>query len=347
MSAASPLDLASLGASLSEPTAGVVRTLAALDGDLIVLGAGGKMGPSLARMARRALDAADGDRRRDVLAVSRWSDAGAAAELEAHGVRVIHADLLDRAAVDALPYVKNVVFMAGQKFGTGGDPAQTWAMNTIVPAWCGERFAGARQVVFSTGNVYPLTSAAGFGANEATPPAPVGEYAMSCLGRERVMTALGQRHASPLVLYRLNYACALSYGVLTDLALKVRDGVPIDLTMGTVNVIWQRDANAIALMLLLHGGVPAVPVNVTGLEPQRVRTLAEALGSRLGRTPEFAGSEAPDALLSDARGLQTRFGDALPVTPLSDLLDWTAAWVAARRPLLGKATKFEVRDGRF
>ncbi len=345
MSAAPPLD--DLSAALSEPTVGVMNTLASLDGDLLVLGAGGKMGPSLARMARRALDAADGGRGRAVLAVSRWSDASQADELTAAGVRVIHADLLDRAAVDALPYAKNVVFMAGQKFGTGGDPAQTWAMNVIVPAWCGERFAGARQVVFSTGNVYPLTPANGFGANEATPPAPVGEYAMSCLGRERVMTALGQRHASPVVLYRLNYACALTYGVLTDLAVKVRDGVPIDLTMGTVNVIWQRDANAIALMLLSQGGMPAVPVNVTGPEPHTVRSLAEALGDRLGRTPAFVGTEAADALLSDARGLVTRLGDALPLTPIGDLLDWTAAWVAAKRPLLGKATKFEVRDGRF
>jgi hypothetical protein len=240
-----------------------------------------------------------------------------------------------------------VIFMAGQKFGTGGDPAQTWAMNTIVPAWCGERFAGARQVVFSTGNVYPLTSASGLGATEATAPAPIGEYAMSCLGRERVMSALGSRHRSPVVLYRLNYACALTYGVLTDLAVKVRDGTSIDLTMGTVNVIWQGDANVIALMLLAHGGVPAVPANVTGLEPHTVRSLALALGERLGREPHFAGAEAADALLSDARSLQTRFGHDLPMMPLTQLLDWTAEWVRADRPLLGKATKFEVRDGNF
>lgn len=342
-----PYDLATLDDALSEPTPAVVRTLAALDGDIIVLGAGGKMGPSLTRMARRALDAADGGRGRDVIAVSRWSDAAAAAQLETAGVRLIRADLLDRAAVDALPFAPNVIFMAGQKFGTGGDPSQTWAMNTIVPAWCGERFAGARQVVFSTGNVYPLSATSGHGASELTPPAPVGEYAMSCLGRERVMTALGARHASPAVLYRLNYACALTYGVLTDLAVKVRDGMPIDITMGSVNVIWQRDANAIALLLLAHGGVPAVPVNVTGLEPHTVRVLATALGDRLGRAAEFTGSEAPDALLSDARALRSRLGADLPEMPLAQLLDWTAAWVRAERPLLGKATKFEVRDGRF
>ena len=346
-SADTPHNPDSLDDALSQPTDAVVETLRQLDGDIIVLGAGGKMGPSLARMARRALDAADGERRRDVIAVSRWSDASAAAQLEAAGVRLLRADLLDRAAVDALPFAPNVLFMAGQKFGTGGDPSQTWAMNTIVPAWCGERFAGARQVVFSTGNVYPLTPVLGTGATEVTPPAPVGEYAMSCLGRERVMSALGARHRSPVVLYRLNYACALTYGVLTDLAVKVRDGVPIDLTMGAVNVIWQGDANAIALMLHAHGGVPAVPVNVTGASSLAVHALADALGARLGRAPIFTGIEASDALLSDARALQIRLGSQLPAMPLDQLLDWTADWVRNARPLLGKATKFEVRDGKF
>ena len=342
-----PHDLPSLDTALSEPTPALVRTLANLDGDIIVLGAGGKMGPSLARMARRALDAADGDRRRTVTAVSRWSDAAAVEALDAAGVQCIRADLLDRAAVDALPFALNVIFMAGQKFGTGGDPATTWAMNTIVPAWCGERFAGARQVVFSTGNVYPLTPRDSHGADESTPPAPIGEYAMSCLGRERVMSALGARHASPVALYRLNYACALTYGVLTDLAVKVRDGVDVNIAMSAVNVIWQRDANAIALMLLSHAAQPALPVNVTGLETLSVRALATALGERLGRAPTFTGVEAPDALLSDARAMRSRFGADLSLMPLDQLLDWTADWVQSRRPLLGKATKFEVRDGRF
>jgi nucleoside-diphosphate-sugar epimerase len=342
-----PHTLAALDDALSTPTRALIETLATIDGDIIVLGAGGKMGPSLARMARRALDAADGDRRRAVIAVSRWSNAAAVEPLDAAGVQCIRADLLDRAAVDALPFAPNVIFMAGQKFGTGGDPSATWAMNTIVPAWCGERFAGARQVVFSTGNVYPLTSRERHGADEATAPAPIGEYAMSCLGRERVLSALGARHMSPVSLYRLNYACALTYGVLTDLAVKVRDGVPVDVTMGAVNVLWQGDANAIALMLLGHASVPSVAVNVTGLDVLRVRDLAAALGERLGRAPVLTGTEAPDALLSDARGLRTRFGESLTLLPLNTLLDWTADWVRAERPLLGKATRFEVRDGKF
>jgi nucleoside-diphosphate-sugar epimerase len=347
MPAHAPHDLATLDGELSTPPPALIDNLGRLDGDIIVLGAGGKMGPSLARMARRALDASASGARRTVTAVSRWSDQRAAAALAATGVQVFHADLLDRAAVDALPFAPNVVFMAGQKFGSGNDPSQTWAMNTIVPAWCGERFAGARQVVFSTGNVYPLTPMGGAGASESTPPAPVGEYAMSCLGRERVLSALGTRHASPVTLFRLNYACALTYGVLTDLAVKVLHGTPIDLTMGAVNVIWQGDANAIALLLLSHAAVPAVPVNVTGTSSHTVRALAEALGARLGRAPIFTGVEASDALLSDARGLHARFGDQVPLMPVDQLLDWTADWVRNARPLLGKATKFEVRDGRF
>ena len=342
-----PQSEAELDDALSAPPASLVRTLAEIDGPIVVLGAGGKMGPSLTRMARRAMDDADGARRREVFAVSRWSETHAADALRRDGVTVLSADLSDRRAVDALPWAPNVIFMAGQKFGTGGDPAQTWGMNAIVPAWCGERYAGARQVVFSTGNVYPLTRTDSHGASEATPPAPIGEYAMSCLGRERVMTALGGWHQSPVALVRLNYACALTYGVLTDIAVKVRDGVPVDVTMGAVNVIWQGDANAIALRLLAHCGVPAVPVNLTGLITLRVRDLATALGARLGREPVITGTEAADALLSDARALPSRFDGDLELMPLETLLDWTASWVSAGLPLLGKATKFEVRDGRF
>ncbi|HYW50903.1 MAG TPA: hypothetical protein VE861_09865 [Gemmatimonadaceae bacterium] len=341
-----PRDISALDDALSEPSDGLVQLFRELDGDLVILGAGGKMGPSLAMMARRAMSLADGGERRSVVAVSRWSNEAVAHALDAAGVIVKHADLRHQSSVESLPYARNVIFMAGQKFGSGGDPASTWMMNTVVPVWCGDRYAGARQVVFSTGNVYPLSPATGPGVNESTPPAPVGEYAMSCLGRERVMTALGDMLTSPVALYRLNYACALTYGVLTDLAVKVRDGVPVDVTMGAVNVIWQRDANDIALRLLAHAATPAIAVNVTGIETLLVRTLATLLGERLGRTPVFTGIEAHDALLSDARALASRFPDLTPM-PLTQLLDWTADWVGAGRPLLGKATKFEVRDGRF
>lgn len=341
-----PRDLDELDDALSEPHAIAVRALGALDGDVIVLGAGGKMGPTLARMARRALDAAGAGSRR-VIAVSRWSDARAAAALRAHGVEVLAADLLDRTQVDALPDAANVVFMAGQKFGSASDVVQTWAMNAVVPAWCAERYAGSRQVVFSTGNVYPFVPVASGGAGETTPPAPVGEYAMSCLARERVSAALGARHGSPMVLLRLNYACALTYGVLTDLAVRVRDGEPIDLTMGHVNVCWQGDANAVALALLARTSMPAVAVNVTGAATLAVEALAHALADRLGVTPLLVGTPAPDALLSDASALATHLDDTPPALPLDTLLDWTAEWVAAGRPLLGKPTRFSVRDGKF
>lgn len=346
MTSLCPADLAALDDALSTPSDGLVQHFRELDGNLVILGAGGKMGPSLALMARRAMDIADDGRRRRVFAVSRWSDAGPVDALEKAGVIVQRADLRHQSSVQSIPYAQNVIFMAGQKFGTAGDAAATWMMNTIVPVWCGDRFGGARQVVFSTGNVYPLSAADGTGADESTPPAPVGEYAMSCLGRERVMSALGDMLTSPVVLYRLNYACALTYGVLTDLAVKVRDGVPIDVTMGAVNVIWQRDANDVALRLLRHAATPAIAVNVTGIETLQVRTLATALGRRLDREPVFTGVEAADALLSDAGALHARFPDYRPMSP-ELLLDWTAEWVGAGRPLLGKATKFEVRDGRF
>lgn len=341
-----PTTLDELDDALSAPSAQAVAALAALEGDVIVLGAGGKMGPTLARMARRALDAAGGGERR-VIAVSRWHDARAAESLRAHGVEVVAADLLDRRQVDALPFAPNVVFMAGQKFGTATDPSQTWAMNAVVPAWCAERYAGARQVVFSTGNVYPFVPVASGGAREDTPPAPIGDYAMSCLARERVSAALGARHGSPVVLLRLNYACALTYGVLTDLAVTLRDGRPVDLAMGHVNVCWQGDANAIALALLARAAVPAVPVNVTGVEVLAVETLARALAERLDVTPAFTGTPATDALLSDASALATHLGGDPPALPLDTLLDWTAEWVRTGRPLLGKPTKFTVRDGRF
>ncbi len=314
-----PKTTAELLDALSTPSRELVEMFGSLDGPITILGAGGKMGPSLTLMARRAMDLADGGRRRAVIAVSRWSDEAVAHQLDDAGVQVETVDLRYHSSMERLQYTPNVIFMAGQKFGTAGDPADTWHMNTIVPAWCGEHFAGATQVVFSTGNVYPLTPISGHGASEATPLAPVGEYAMSCLGRERVMTALGTSNRSPVALYRLNYAC----------------------------VIWQRDANDIALRLLTHAAVPAVPVNVTGLEVHRVRALATALGDRLGVAPQFTGDEAPDALLSDARALRGRFGDTLDLMPLETLLDWTVEWVRDGRPLLGKATKFEVRDGKF
>ncbi len=325
---------------LSRPTPALARLLATVPGDLLVLGAGGKMGPSLARMARRA------DPSRRVVAVSRWSDRDAAAALEAHGVETLGADLLDPRALAALPDAPNVVFMAGQKFGTTGNPSATWAMNAAVPAFVAERYAGARTVAFSTGNVYALTSPERGGARESDPPAPVGEYAYSCLARERIFAAAAARHGTPVSIVRLNYAHDLRYGVLTDLALRVARGEPVGLAMGYVNVIWQGDANAFALGALAHAATPEpFIVNVAGTEIHRVADLASALGTRLGVTPTFEGAEGGDALLSDASRMRTLLDH--PLMPIETLLDWVAAWVRAGGHLLGKPTNFERRDGRF
>ena len=335
-----PRDENELEERLSRPSAGLAAALARAPGDIVVLGAGGKMGPSLARMARRA------DPARRVLAVSRWTNRAAAAALEAHGVETIGADLLEPRELAALPDAPNVVFMAGQKFGTTGNPSGTWAMNAAVPAFVAERYAGARTVVFSTGNVYALTPADGGGSRESDPPSPVGEYAFSCLARERIFAAAASRHRTPIAIVRLNYAHDLRYGVLTDLALRIVRGEPIDLGMGFVNVIWQGDANAFALAALAQAAQPEpFVVNVAGPETHRVADLARALGARLGVEPVFAGTEGRDALLSDASRMRTLLEH--PLLPTDTLLDWVAGWVRAGGALLGKPTSFERRDGRF
>ncbi|HVZ48232.1 MAG TPA: NAD(P)-dependent oxidoreductase [Gemmatimonadaceae bacterium] len=337
-----PRGLDELAGRLSDPGDAVVRALTACPGDIIVLGAGGKMGPTLTRMAARAALAV-GDGRR-VIAVSRFTSPDAARELECAGVTCVHCDLLDADAVAALPDAPNVVFMAGQKFGTTEAPERTWAMNVTVPQLCATRFPGARIVAFSTGNVYPLVPVAGPGARESDAPGPVGDYARSCLARERVFEAAALRGARVAII-RLNYANALTYGVLTDLAVRVATGQPVALAMGYVNVIWQGDANRAALELLPCAASPALVVNVTGPERLAVRDLAIQLGRRLGREPVFTGTEAADALLSDASLMRSLVSPA-SVT-LDTMLDWTAEWVRAGRPLLGKPTRFDVRDGRF
>jgi nucleoside-diphosphate-sugar epimerase len=326
--------------ALSRPSPSLAAVLARVPGDILVLGAGGKMGPSLARMARRA------DPRRRVIAVSRWSSAAAAAELRAHDVDTVQADLLDPRALAAAPDAPNVVFMAGQKFGTSGSPASTWAMNAAVPAFVAERYASSRIVVFSTGNVYPLTPPARGGSLETDAPAPVGEYASSCLARERLFAAGATRHGTRVSIVRLNYAHDLRYGVLTDLASKLVQGAPIDVVMGYVNVIWQGDANALALAALARAAAPEpYVVNVAGPETLSVRALAHRLAARLGVTARVVGQEAPDALLSNS----TRMAELLPdpVMPLDTLIEWVVEWITHGGRLLGKPTSYEKRDGRF
>ena len=334
---------AALEDALSAPSAGLLASMRATPGDIIVLGAAGKMGPTLSRMARRALDEL-GSRDR-VIAVSRFSSAMAEQSLHECGIETIRCDLLDRGAVEALPDAPNIIFMAGQKFGTRDTPSSTWAMNVVLPSIAAERYAQSRVVSFSTGNVYPLSPVASGGSRETDAPAPIGEYAMSCLGRERIFEDASARRGTRVAIVRLNYAIDLRYGVLVDIALRVLRGDPIDLHMGHVNVIWQGDANDWALRCLAQASAPPFVVNVTGGETLSVRELATRFGELLHRAPTFTGIEAPDALLSNASLAHSLFGP--PTVATSTLLEWVAEWVQAGRPLLGKPTHFEERTGAF
>jgi len=327
---------------LSEPTPPVIETLGALAGDIIVLGVGGKMGPTLARMARRASDAA-GVRRR-IIGVSRFSSGGQI-ELRRHGIEAISCDLLDATAVARLPDAANVLFLAGRKFGSTDDEAATWAINSHLPGVVCNRYRTSRIVALSTGNVYPLVPVAGPGSRETEPAQPVGEYAMSCLGRERVFEHFSRVFEIPIAVIRLNYACDLRYGVLVDVARKVLAGEPIDLSMSYFNTIWQGDASTMVLRAFIDVASPPWVVNVTGPEKLRVRDVAERFGRLLNRPVQFTGAEADTALLSDASYGLERLG---PLRVGADqLIEWVASWVAGGGRSLGKPTHFESRDGRF
>lgn len=337
------VDETALEELLSRPTPAVTAAMGALEGDLVVLGAGGKMGPSLCRLAARAFREAGTPRR--VLAVARWSDARARQALERDGVECLTADLLDSAQVAALPGAPNVVFMVGQKFGTTGEEPRTWAINAWLPGLLAERYARSRLVAFSTGNVYPLTPVRGDGPAEDHPPGPIGEYAQSTLARERVLEFCSRRHRTPMAILRLNYAVEPRYGVLRDIADRVREGRPVDLSMGAVNVIWQRDANAIALRALDRCRVPPYLLNVTGKPARAVRDLAERFGRRFGTAPRFTGAEGETALLSDAGRMYAELG--APEVDLATMIEHVAAWIEGGGRSLGKPTHFEMREGRF
>src|SRR6476620_8614387 len=291
-----------LDAFMTRPMRALVDDLATVDGDLVILGVAGKMGPTLARVAKRAGPA------RRVIGVARFSDPAVRDRLGADGIETIACDLLDRAAVASLPDAPNVVFAAGHKFGASGAPALTWAMNTHVPALVAERYREARIVAFSTGNVYGLAPVGGAGASESTAPTPVGEYAQSCLGRERMFEFFSQRHGTPGRIVRLNYAIDMRYGVIFDVASKVQRGEPIDVTTGHVNVIWQGDANAQVLRCLGHCTTPTTPIHVTGAEEVSIRWLAHELAARLGTKAKIVGQEAATALLSNTRASAALFG---------------------------------------
>jgi nucleoside-diphosphate-sugar epimerase len=339
-----PRSEAALDDLLTMPTERTATSVARLDGDLMLLGAGGKMGPSLAVLAKRSIEAAGLSHR--VVCVSRFGRGDVARTLGGHGIETISLDLLDRSAYAQLPEAPNIVYLAGFKFGASAAPHRTWAMNAYLPALVAERFADSRIVALSTGNVYPYVPIDSGGASEETTPEPVGEYAQSCLARERMFEYMAEAHGTRSVLVRLNYATDLRYGVLLDIATKVQAGVPVDVSMGWINTIWQGDANAVLLSAFDLCAAPPSVLNLTGLEVVSVRDVALRFARLLDRPdPEFVGVEATAALLSDAGKCRTLFGP--PGIDADTLIEWTAAWVAADQPTLGKATHFETRDGKY
>ncbi|MEX2174561.1 MAG: NAD-dependent epimerase/dehydratase family protein [Pirellulaceae bacterium] len=328
---------------LSEPTPGVLETLSRLEGDILILGVGGKMGPTLARMAAWASQAAGVKRR--VIGVARFSRPELPDWLRRHGVEPHTADLLDPAQLAALPEAANVVVMTALKFGSTGRPGDTWAVNCWLPVAVCQRFPASRIVGFSTGNVYPLTPLSRGGSIESDPLVPAGEYAASCVGRERLYDYFSRANNTPLAIVRLNYACELRYGVLVDLARQVLHGEPIDLSMGAVNVIWQGDANAMTLQAFGQCDSPPFVLNVAGPETISVRRVCEQLGHLLGKPPVFTDSEGSEALLSNGQLGHQLFG--YPRVSVGQLCEWIADWLRRGGLLLDKPTKFQVRDGKF
>lgn len=338
-----PLDNEALEELLSRPTQGVLDTLEKLPGDIAILGVGGKMGPTLAQMAHRALDILKRNDR--VYGVARFSNPATEKELQAKGIETIRCDLLDREAMRALPEAPNVIFMAGQKFGTSSGPELTWAMNTLVPANCAERYPDSRHVVFSTGCVYPFSHIAQGGSREEDPLGPPGDYANSCVGRERIYSYYSKKNETPISIYRLNYAIDFRYGVLLDIAQKVFNGEPVDVTMGNANVIWQGDANAQAIQCLGQAASPPFVVNVTGPETLSTRALAQRFGELFGKEALITGEEAQKVWLSNSAKAQRLFG--YPTVSVDQMLYWVADWVKQGGQTLGKPTHFEERDGKF
>jgi hypothetical protein len=339
----SPQSLPQLEALLSQPSPELLQDHRQVDGDLLILGLGGTMGPSLARLALRALAAGGIDKR--VIGVSRFSNPKLKKQLAEEGIEIIAGDLLDESFLQSLPQVKNIIYMAGQKFGTAGHEAYTWAMNTYLPGRVADHFRDSRIVAFSSGNVYPFVPIDSKGAQEQTKPNPVGEYAQSCLGRERMFEHFSLQNDTPVLLYRLNYAVDLRYGVLCDVARAVWEERPIDLRMGYANVIWQGDANAYALRCLRHCTSPAKTLNVTGPEKVSVQELAFRFGELMNKNVRFVHESAPNALLNDASHCFELMGK--PRVGLDTLIEWQANWVKRGLPGLDKPTHFQEREGRF
>jgi nucleoside-diphosphate-sugar epimerase len=328
---------------LSEPSEALINDIQKLDGDILILGVAGKMGPTLAKLAVNAVRQAGVDKK--VIGVSRFSEKALQDDLEVHGIETISADLLNEQDLQGLPDVKNVIYMVGKKFGTQGNENLTWAMNSYLPGRVAEKFKHSRMVVFSSGNVYPLTPLSMGGADEKYPTGPIGEYAQSCLGRERVFEYFSYKFQIPMVQFRLNYAIDLRYGVLLEVAKAVKEGRAIDLRMGHANVIWQGDANEMAIRSLAVCDHPPRTLNVTGPETVSIRWLAERFAERFGLEPNFIHEEQHTALLSNASQAHQLFG--YPKVSLRNMIDWTAEWLLVGGSTLNKPSHFQEREGNF
>ena len=326
---------------LTIPSAELIEFTATLGARLMILGAGGKMGPTLCRLAKRAVDAAD--RSLDVIAVSRFTDTAAREQLERHGINTISADLLDRDAVQSLPDSRDIINLTGMKFGTATNPERTWAINTLVPAMICERYPESRIVALSTGNVYPLVSVAEGGATEDQPLTPMGEYANAAIARERIYQHYSNGNGTRIARIRLNYAVEMRYGVLIDVANRVWNKQPIDVSNGWFNCIWQGDANEMIIRSLDLVSSPASVWNLSCQKPVSVRRVAERFGELFNKQPIIKGREASDALICNPSKLCEKLG--IPQTPLDQIIEWTARWIESGGPQHGKATGFEVRDG--
>jgi hypothetical protein len=328
---------------MTRPRPVLVEFMRTLRSPLVILGAGGKMGPTLALLARRAADAAGNPL--VVVAVSRYSDQHARAFLETHGVNTLSADLMDKAAFAGLPDTDNVLYLVGLKFGTSSDPARTWATNTLVPAYAAERYSQARIVALSTGNVYPLVPVAGHGSAEGDPLTPLGEYSNACVARERIFEYFSSRNATPMALLRLSFALDLRYGVLVDIATKVWLEEPVSVATSHLNGIWQGDANEMIIRALSLATAPPTPLNLVGGQHFPVRAAAQRFGEMMGKQVRFSGTDGQTAFLSNNSRLRATLGE--PPTPVETVMKWVAGWVMSGGQLLNKPTHFDVRDGGY
>jgi len=328
---------------LLQPSDALISDISTLDGDIMILGAGGKMGPALAKLTKQAIDRAGVDKK--VIAASRFSEPGLQAELNEQGIETYAVDLLEDDQLQLLPDAKNVLYLAGQKFGTTGKESFTWAMNAYLPGRVAQKYKSSRVVVFSTGNVYPLSPVSLGGLSEEHPTGPVGEYAQSCLGRERIFQYSSSKYNTPVFIYRLNYANDVTYGVLLEIAKSVNEEKPLDVSMGHVNVIWQGDANEIAIRALHHCAVPPKIVNVTGHETVSVKWAARQFGKLFGKTPQFTNEEKSTALLSNAAESVRLFG--YPRVTVKQMIEVLAEWIKQGGKTINKPTHFQEREGQF